>query len=185
MKQDNDELIYLQKLASGDSKAFRYFFMSYYPKLKAFINHFVCSEAVAEDLSQDIFEKIWINRESVLELKSFNAYVYRMAKNRAINYLKHKAVEGDYVLSYTSFLQNISVEEELDAKELELLIQLTVEKMPEQRRRIFTLSRIEGLKNMEIAEKLQLSKRTVESHLNKALKQIREAIALFVALFLS
>ena len=182
-KQHKDEYIYLQKLAGGDHEAFRHLFMVYYPKLKAFIGHFVCSETVAEDLSQDIFEKIWINRKSASGLQSFNAYVYRMARNTAINYLEHKTVEEDYILSRPALPPEIPVEKEIDAKELELLIQLTVEKMPEQRRRIFTMSRVDGLKNMEIAEKLNLSKRTVEAHLNMALKQIREALAVLLALY--
>jgi RNA polymerase sigma-70 factor (ECF subfamily) len=182
-KLREDEHLYLQKLAFGDHEAFRYFFMTYYPKLKVFMNQFVCSETIAEDLSQDIFEKIWLNREYASNLQSFNAYVYRIAKNTAINYLEHKAVEENYIFSLPSFLPEIFIEEEIDTKELELLIQLTVEKMPEQRRRIFTMSRIEGLKNMEIAEKLNLSTRTVEAHLYQALRQIREVIAALLVFF--
>jgi RNA polymerase sigma-70 factor (ECF subfamily) len=182
-ERNKDERVYLEKLAIGDHEAFRYLFMTYYPKLNAFMNQFVGSEAIAEDLSQDVFEKIWLNREYASNLQSFNAYIYRIAKNTAINYLDRKAVEKNYISSYFSFLPEISIEEEIDAKELELLVQLTIEKMPEQRRRIFTMSRVEGLKNMEIASILNLSKRTVEAHLNQALKQIREAIAILLVFF--
>jgi len=176
-KRFDIEHIYLEELALGDLEAFRYFFMAYFPKMKAFINHFVYSEAIAEDLSQDIFEKIWLNREYASNLKSFNSYIYRMAKNMALNYIEHKNIEDNYITSHPTFQSEVTIEEEIDAKELELIVQLTVEKMPEQCRRVFKMSRIDGLKNIEIAEKLNLSKRTVEAHLNHALKQIKKAIA--------
>jgi RNA polymerase sigma-70 factor (ECF subfamily) len=179
-----DEHIDLEQLASGDHEAFRRLFMLYYPKVKTFIVYFVKSEAIAEDLSQDVFEDIWLNRDLLSNLKSLNAYLFRMAKNASINYLNHKVVVENYAVSYTHLLPEHSIEEELYAKELELLIQLTVEKMPEQRRRIFEMSRIKNLKNAEIAEKLNISKRTVEAHLNLALKQIREVTALSLLFFL-
>lgn len=175
--QKKNERTYLNELASGSHEAFHYLFITYYPKVKFFINFFVRSEKVAEDLSQDVFEKIWINRELAFFLQSFNSYIYRIAKNTAINYMEHKTIEDEYISS-TSVLAEISIDEEIDAKELELLIQLTVEKMPEQRRKVYKMSRIEGLKNIEIAKELNISKRTVEAHLNKALKQIKEIIAI-------
>jgi RNA polymerase sigma-70 factor (ECF subfamily) len=170
-----DESVDLEKLALGDHDAFRRLFMKYYPKVKSFINYFVKSDAVAEDLSQDIFEYIWINRDILPNLKSLNAYLFRMAKNKSINYLNHKLIEEDYASSYVN-LKEYLTDEEIYAKELELLIQLTVKNMPEQRRRIFEMSRNNHLPNAEIAEKLNISKKTVENHLNLALKQIRDVI---------
>jgi RNA polymerase sigma-70 factor (ECF subfamily) len=157
--------------------------MEYYPKVKSFITCFVKSETIAEDLSQDIFEQIWRQKDFLSNLKSLNAYIFRMAKNTAINCLNHQTIEENYVSSCVH-LPEYSMEEELYAKELELLIQLTVEKMPEQRRRIFEMSRIKNLKNAEIAEKLNISKRTVETHLNLAIKQIKEVVSLSVLFFL-
>jgi RNA polymerase sigma-70 factor (ECF subfamily) len=179
----DEEYIELEKLASGNHDAFRRLFMKYYPKVKCFITYFVKTEVIAEELSQDVFEYIWTNKEYLADLKSLNAYLFRIAKNKSINYLNHQKIEEDYTLSYID-LQEYSIEEELYAKELELLIQLMVEKMPEQRRRIFEMSRIKNLKNSEIAEKLNISKRTVEAHLNLALKQIREVTALVILFFL-
>jgi RNA polymerase sigma-70 factor (ECF subfamily) len=177
-----DAGIDLDKLALGDHEAFRRLFMAYYPKIKIFITHFVKSEAIAEELSQDVFEHIWTEKDSLPNLKSINAYLFRMAKNAAINHLNHKTVEENYASSYT-LLEEYSMEEEILAKELKLQIQLTVEKMPKQRRLIFELSRIKNLKNIEIAEKLNISKRTVETHLNLALNQIRRVTALSFSFF--
>ena len=176
------ELEYIQKLALGDHDAFRHIFMKYFPKMKYFITHIVKSEAIAEELSQDVFEKIWRNRAELSDLRSFSSYLYRMSKNIAINYIEHKYVERTYIQDYKAEL-DFSIEEQLDANEIKLLIMLEVEKMPEQRKKIFMMSRFENLKNEEIAKELNITKKTVENHLNLALKQIRKTIS-FVSLFI-
>lgn len=178
-----NESDYIEKLASGDHDAFRYIFMKYYPKMKYFIAHIVNSEAIAEELSQDVFEKIWKNRSELPRLHSFNSYVYRMSKNIAFNYNEHKQVERNY-LQNREVSREVHMEEEMDAKEIEQLVMFEVKRMPEQRRRIFTMSRYENLKNEEIAEMLQITKKTVENHLNLALKQIRKIISLFLVFLL-
>lgn len=177
------EFDYIEKLARGDHEAFRTIFMTYYPKMKYFITHLVNSEAVAEELSQDIFENIWINRTKLPELRSLSSYMYKMSKNRAFNYLKHKNIEKAYLQNHTT-QEEVYVEEELDAKEIEMLILFEVERMPDQRKRIFLMSRFENLNNEEIAQQLNITKKTVENHLNLALKQIRKIIALSVVFFL-
>ena len=186
--QPYDEYIKPEKeIFNGkEDTTFYQLYMKYFPKVKYFIHYFVKSEVISEDLAQDIFEHIWMNRERFFNMEYLNAYLFRMAKNYSINYLQHKAIEEDFALSYidSAHLNEYLTEEEIYAKELELLIQLTVEKMPEQRRRVFEMSRIKNLKNAEIAEKLNISKRTVEAHLNLSLKQIREAIGLFIIFFL-
>lgn len=181
----NEEYIVLEKIASGDHDAFRYVFMTYFPKVKYFITNIVKSDVIAEELAQDIFLKVWTTRESLPELRSFNAYIYKMARNTALNYLDRKYVEEAYLANYTpSPNAATNPVDELEAKELELLVQLTVDQMPEQRRRIYTMSRIENLKNEEIAEKLNLSKKTVENHLNLALKDIRNVLAAALFFFI-
>ena len=173
---------YIRRLASGDHEAFRYVFMKYFPKTKYFIVRLVKSEAIAEELSQDIFEKIWINRLELISIQSFSSYLYRMAKNIAINHLERKYVERAYIENYDVDL-DFSLEDQLDANELRLLILLEVDKMPEQRKKVFMMSRFQNIKNDEIAKELNIAKKTVENHLNLALKQIRRTI-FFVVLFI-
>jgi RNA polymerase sigma-70 factor (ECF subfamily) len=165
----------MERLAQSDHESFRGLFMQYFPKLKTFIAGFVKSEAIAEELSQDIFVKIWEKRETLTEVQSFNAYIYRMAKNAVLNYFQHEYVKEKYI-GQLSPDSAISADELFHAKETELLIQLTVAKMPTQRKKIFELSRQSQLKNEEIARELQLSKKTVENHLTLALKEIRKAL---------
>jgi RNA polymerase sigma-70 factor (ECF subfamily) len=167
----------LERIAMGDHEAFRSIFMKYFPKTKYFIAHIIKSEMIAEELSQDIFLRVWENRENVFNIRSFNAFIYKTSRNSALNYLKHKFVEESYIANYPQ-LTSTNPEEELDAKELEFLIQLAVDRMPEQRRKIYIMSHVENLEKEEIAEKLGLTKKTVKNQLSLAMNDIRKIISL-------
>lgn len=179
-----EELKYVQELSIGNHKAFDYLFLQYYPKVSYFIQHLVKSSEIAKDLSQDIFEKLWINREHVAQIESFSSYIFRMAKNSALNYLDHLHVRSEYEnnLQYNDI--KLSIEEEIDTRDLELLILLVVENMPPQRKKIFKLSREQYLKNKEIADLLNISEKTVKNHLTLALKELRESILIILPIFL-
>lgn len=123
-----------------------------------------------------------MNRHSVDISRSFDSYLHTIARNSAINFLKHKYVEDTYLSSVQQQECSSTSEEDLIAKELGLLIDHTVEKMPEQRRKIYMLSRNEGLSNEEIAVRLNTTKRNVESQLSLALKEIRKTISYFFLL---
>ncbi len=179
----SDESKHIEQLALGSHEAFRSIFMKYHPKMKYFIAHIVKSEAVAEDLSQEVFEKIWLIKEELPKLKSFNSYIYRMSKNIAINYIERKYIERTYVDNY-EVERDFLIDDVLEAKDIEMLVLLEVENMPNQRKRIFELSRYENLKNEEIAQQLNISKKTVENHLNLALNQLRKAIKNVYSFFL-
>lgn len=180
---NDEEQNILEKIASGDHEAFRSIFMQYYPKVKYFIAHIIKSEETAEDLSQDIFFRIWQSKEHLPNLRSFNAYIYRIAKNSALNHLEHKYIEDAYVTNYRHQSKSLTPEEELDAKELEFLIQIAIDQMPEQRRNIYIMSRIENIKNGKIAEILGLSEKTINNQLSLALKEIRDILALAFLFF--
>lgn len=172
--REND---YLKRLRKGEENAFCYLFKKYFPKVKYFISHIVQSEDIAEDLSQDIFLKIWINRQDLPDFRSFDAYLFRMSKNKALNYLEHKLCEDVY-RERREIPVVRALNEELEAKELEDLIKQAVGKMPEQRKKVYVLSRLHHVGNEEIAKRLNVSKKTVENHINLALKQIRKTIEL-------
>lgn len=176
---------YIEKIALGDQQAFKELFVLSFPKVKHFITHLIKSESVAEDLAQDVFFKIWTGRESLPAIQYFGAYLYRMAKNAVINQVKSEMVEEKYIHNHLAAQHTqFSIEEDLYAQELELLVQLSVNNMPKQRKLVYEMSRIEGLTNDEIALTLNLSKKTIENHLNLALKEIRKTISLFSLFFL-
>lgn len=183
MKKSIDKEI-LYSLKSGDHKAFHSIFLAYFGKIKFFICSFVKSQEEAEELAQDVFMKLWENRAQIDPGKSFDSYLYTMTRNTAFNFLKHKLVENAYseqvYCSEPDFAQD--PETIWYARELELLIAMKVEQMPEKRKEIFKLSRHKGLSNEEIAQTLSISKKTVENQLSLALSELKKSIVLFILL---
>lgn len=169
----------LEALRQGNHKAFETVFVAYYNKTKAFIDGYIKSELDAEELTEDLFVTLWMNHPSIDTSKSFDSYLHTIARNAALNFLKHKYVEYAYVSTLSDTPHTSTSEEDLIAKELGLLVDDFVEKMPEQRKQIYILSRKEGLNNAEIAERLNTTKRNVESQLSLALKEIRKVISSF------
>jgi len=167
----------LEALQQGSHKAFETVFVTYYGKTKAFVYGYLKSEPDAEELTEDLFVNLWINRRAIDTSKSFDSFLHTVARNSAINFLRHKYVQETYLSTTSSQEYSPTSEEDLIAKELGLLIDDTVERMPEQRREIYRLSRNEGLSNEEIAMRLNTTKRNVESQLSLALKEIRKAIS--------
>ncbi len=169
----------LERLQKGDQKAFDRVFIAFYSRIKVFIRAIIKSEADAEDLAQDIFAKLWINRQEISLQKPFNAYIYTIARNTAFNYLKHKIVNDTYIANHTLPDVDISPEDLMYARETELLTEMAVSQMSEQRKKIYRLSRNDGLTNDEIAKQLGISKKTVENQLSLTLKELRKIIAAF------
>lgn len=179
MSEDR-ELEYLIKLGQGDCKSFDALFILYHPRVKNFLLGFIKDEEEACDMAQDLFFKVWINRESISKVSSLKAYLYRMARNMVYDYFEHSLVKDSYEQKQQSSQASSCtdlIEENLYARELEILIDMAIEQMPEQRRRIFKLSRKEGLSNDEIALKLAINKRTVENHITQALADLRKMIS--------
>lgn len=173
------------QLKSGDHNAFDMVFMAYFSKIKHFINGIIKDDEQSEELAQDIFVKIWSGKDKIDPKKSFNSYMYTSARNAALNYLKHKLIQNSYLKAITQDqLQADSSEEIIYAKETQLLINMTVAAMPEQRKKIYDLSRNKGVSNDEIASVLNISKKTVENQLSLALKDIRNVISMFIIFFL-
>jgi RNA polymerase sigma-70 factor (ECF subfamily) len=174
----------LKDLKKGDRKAFEAVFLSYFDRVKRFIAGLVRYEEDAEDLAQDIFAKIWTGRETLDTNLSFHSLLYVMARNAAFNYLKHKLVQINYAEEYIQPEEADTPEKQMFAKEIALLTEMALNRMPEKRREIYRLSRNQGLSNDEIANRLNVSKKTVENNLSMALCEIRKIISLAV-IFLS
>ncbi|MDD2437914.1 MAG: RNA polymerase sigma-70 factor [Massilibacteroides sp.] len=167
----------LNILREGNHKAFEEVFVAYFDKIKIFIFGYIKSEVDAEELTEDIFVNLWINHASIDPSRSFSSYMHTIARNAALNFLRHKFIRESHENNIVEFKSNFNSEDELIAKETALLIEMAIEKMPEQRKKIYQLSRNEGLKNEEIAICLNITKTNVESQLSLALKDIRKVIA--------
>lgn len=168
------ELEYLRRIENDDQKSFDALFMHYQPKLVHFINGFIKDKEAARDLSQDLFLKIWLNRSTLSRISSFKSYLFQMARHAVYDYYDHSLVKEKYEVNQVEFsLTEYSIEADLYAKELELSLDLAVEKMQTQRKLIYNMSRKEGLSNDEIALRLNLNKRTIENQISLALSTLR------------
>lgn len=175
----------IELISQGNTKAFELIFLYYQPKLVYFLNGFIKNEELARDMAQDIFLNVWNNREKLTQITSFKAYIFRIGKNAICNHYDHSLVEEKFEIHQLSRPIEIeNIEEALYAKELQVLIEIAVSNMPPQRRLVYQMSRIDGLTNSEIAEKLNIDKRTVQNHLSSALSDIRKIIYCCFILFL-
>lgn len=174
-----------ESFRKGDEKAFELLFITNFTKVKYFIKGLIKSEEDAEELAQDVFVKLWINKDTIDFGKSMNAFLHTAARNATINYLKKKFMHDTYVNEqlYKDAMQE-SVEDVYYAQETALLIKMAVSQMPERRREIYEMSRNNGLSNDEIAVRLDISKKTVENQLSLALNEIRKIITFFFMPFL-
>ncbi|MCP3895394.1 MAG: RNA polymerase sigma-70 factor [Bacteroides sp.] len=166
---------------------FEQFFILTFPKVKAFAYKILKSEDDAEDIAQDVFVKIWADAETWKNCEMHSGYIYIMVRNQVFNFLKHKSIASTYeeqlAGKYASSFQ-ADIHDELYAKEIELLMKLTVSRMPEQRRKVFIMSRQQHMSNNEIAEKLNISIRTVERHLYLALAELKKIILFLIFFYL-
>lgn len=166
------------------SERFEHIFHTFYPKVKGFAYTILRSEQDAEDLAQDVFVKLW-DMSELWDESALSSYLYSMTKNSAFNQIKHEKVKykyEEYILSRDKSLNLQETTSKIYAREKELLAKMMVDKMPEQRRKIFLLSRKEQLSNEEIAKKLKISIRTVEHHIYLALKDLKKIFVLFILL---
>ena len=127
-------------------------------------------------MTQEVFYKVWANREMMREVKSYKAYLFTVARHRIYNHYEHNLVKEKYALSQLDRSDIYEPEQDMFAKDLSLLIDLVISQMPEQRQRIFKMSRKEGFSSDEIASLLNINKRTVENHISNALSDLRKAL---------
>lgn len=176
----------LQDLIKGDSKAFDSLYMRYVPHVEAFACCMLKNKSEAEDLAHDLFLKLWEGRESLQHVRSVRNYLFRMTKNAIFDRFEHMAVDARYRQSAApkdlGEIVSNDLAEQIDLQELLLLIDMAVEKMPVQRRKVFRMSRVEGISYQEIAQRLGISQKTVEYHIHEALAELRKLILILIAL---
>ena len=175
-----DELF--DQVKAGDQKAFEQLFSIYFARLNDFAKNVVRDDVISQDIVQEVFVKVW---ESSAEIESINmeAFLFRLVRNRCIDYIKHIKVVNNRMqevnisskyeeLYRIDFIGNepyVLIEQELKAK-----IERTIQGLPERCREVFIMSRMDGLKNKEIAEKLDINIKNVERHISRAMQSFRQ-----------
>lgn len=183
MLTESQERLLMERTAAGDRSAFRQLFDNYYPVVFGFMKSLLQVSEDASDVAQEVFIKLWLMRSALPDISSLRFYLYRMSLNQTINFIKRKKVASGSLVPDIPYDQ--MVEDAIDMKDKEAFIAAIVGRMPEQRRKIFIMSRIEHRTNDEIATLLHIKKKTVENHLNLALKELRAALPATLVLFAS
>jgi len=164
------------RIKLGDELAFELLFKKYYTILCSFSNKYLFNYEEAQDVVQDVFLKLWENRDEIDPDESLKAYLFRSTANSSISKLRRRTVKTKYdeILKLV-YIENseLSPHDSFLEQELSEYLGLALNKIPPQCRKVFDLSRIEGLKYSEIAEYLKISVKTVESHISKALSILR------------
>jgi len=167
-----------EALATGDITAFEMYFKSFYQPLCNYAYTFLQDRDEAEEIVQGTFISIWEKRKNLNFHTSGKSYLYAMVRNACLNVIKHEKIKQKYVGEELALTDPgyESVSNTVAGLELEERIQQAIEHLPEQCRLVFKLSRFEELKYSEIAEQLEISVKTVENHMGKALKIMREQL---------
>jgi RNA polymerase sigma-70 factor (ECF subfamily) len=166
------------RIRQGDHSAFDALFRSSYAQLVGVTQSIVRDADVAEEIVQDVLLELWRRREDIVVEDSLRAYLFRSTRNRALNHLRHLAVEkrgepyarGELATSPRS-------DARIAAGEIETALRQAVTQLPDRCREVFELSRLHGLKYSEIAQTLGISIKTVEAQMGKALRALREQLA--------
>ncbi|RKR81804.1 RNA polymerase sigma-70 factor (ECF subfamily) [Mucilaginibacter gracilis] len=168
----------LALVAKGEQRAFTELFDAYYKQLGEYVNNLTESIEVTEEIVQDVFIKIWLKKETLIELDNFSYYLFILCKNQTLNHLRKKANDK---VRQSEWLKHI--EEEIYTtdnsavtEEYRVLIDHAINKLPPQQQKIYRLSREERLKHDEIAKLLNISPQTVKKHIKLALRFIKNDV---------
>lgn len=167
----------IQKLKNGDEKVFKYVFESHYPVLVGFALKYIPDIDASKDIVQNFFISFFQKSAEIKINTSLKSYLYKSVYNRCLNQLKSEKIKQNHhkeILKTADVYSDNSFE--IEQTEEEKRIYDAIETLPEQCKRIFKLNRFENKKNKEIAEELNLSIRTVETQISKALKTLREIL---------
>lgn len=163
----------LLKASQGDEVAFSRLFYAYHNRLGAYLYRLTGSFETAEEIIQEVFVKVWTNREVLPTIDCFRSYIYVLSRNHALNFLRQLAKER---MRKRQIIENLKQQfsESYDndstntSSDYFLLIDQAVEELPPQQQKAYILSKREGLKYEEIAQKMEISRETVKSYLKLA-----------------
>lgn len=170
--READERLLLQQVIAGDTKSFSCLYNLYNRSIYTFILKYVHSVPLAEDLTQEVFLKIWENRFKLNHIQSFKAYLFVTARNHTLNSLKvifkSEVAMGEVM---TSFINARSeTEETISDKEYLEFLQRALNKLPKRTREIFMLCREQGRTYEEVAKALNISRNAVKNHMVQSMK---------------
>jgi RNA polymerase sigma-70 factor (ECF subfamily) len=174
----------LERIKNGDKTSFTILFNHYYKDLVAFSFGFIHNLAVSEEIAQDVFIKLWENRQHLEIDRSLKSYLLKSVQNRSLNWIKHLRIRSEFnnhILAHHPLSEN-ETEKYLLHSELESRLIIALEKIPAETAQSFRMNRFDNMSYPEIAEKLGVSVRTIENRISKALVFLREELKEFLIL---
>ncbi len=174
------------RLLISDKRSFESLFHLHYSDLCSYAHHFIKDFAASEEIVQDLFVNLWAKKDNLEIKSSLKSYLFQSTKNRCLNLIKHIEVRENYkgINKERREEQENIAGNEMEAAELSAKIENAISSLPTERQKIFRMSRFEDLKYKEIAEELEISIKTVENQMGKALKYLRGELADYLPLFL-
>ena len=172
----NNDSELMEKISQGHEESFATLFDCYYPSLCFYTNKYIHDLDESRSLIQEIFIDIWIKRNRLKINQSVKAYLFKSAHNKARDYLKHKAIELKYENEHP-FAEAVNDPDLIEEAELNARINKAINELPEKCREIFILCRFEELRYSEIANRLEISVKTVEMQMGIALKKLRTKLS--------
>jgi RNA polymerase sigma-70 factor, ECF subfamily len=182
LKEPPSDATWSERVRSGDHEAFRAMFEALYPSLCSLVARRVGSRAIAEELVQDVFLRVWERRGTLDPEQSITGYLYRAARNQASNHLKHRGIadRSRHTIVVNLRPAETAADEEVRYNEIAGAAQEAIDELPARCREIFLLSRHAELSYGEIARLLGLSVKTVETQMGRALKVLRARLLPFL-----
>ena len=173
--------IQIEKMKAGDRESFNQVFRRYYSPMVRFCVRYVADSDIASEIVQDLFVKLWSNREKISFNTSFESYMMTSVRNSALTYINKERSHAEANLRiYSEESDNTDPSETLQSNNLEESYRKILKDMPEKRREVFLASRYDGLKYSEIAEKLGISQKTVEAQMSAAIKQLKDGLKAYL-----
>ncbi len=176
-----EELLML--VGESNQRAFSVFYNLYYKKVFRFVYYYLRQGDAAAEVVSDVFFIIWKSRCALKDIKSLDAYLYIIAKNEAIRYLRqnrdYRKVGIEDIPLHLELSEGTELENQLEREEIEQLIEKIVNKLPEKCRMIFLMNRAEGLQTKEIAQALSLSESTVRVQMKIAVDKILKELKVY------
>jgi RNA polymerase sigma-70 factor (ECF subfamily) len=171
-----------ERIRAGDERAFDSVFRTHYAHLVRVAESMLRERALAEEIAQEVMLELWRRRESLVVEQTFAAYLVRSTRNRALNHIRHQRVVAREAAAAAIEPQaSRSAEDELLGVEFQQAVREAMDALPEKSREVFRLSREQGLKYAEIASVLEISVKTVEKRMGRALSELRERLAPWLA----
>lgn len=175
--QQHTDIFILNSLKKGDKKVFDKLYSSYYQKLCSFLLSYCQDRDIIEDVVQDVFLNLWAKRREIKIQTSLNAFLYRSVYNKLMDKYRHLRLKNEMLSSYYHTAVILAVEKENDQhKKRVQLLQKCMEELPTRCGEVFVRGKVRGLNYREISEELGISVKTVEGHIARAYRFLKECL---------